>query len=62
MSAVLPRIREQLIGFYPLLLDEGIHTLTIDPYTRFVKMKLIFINLNFVGFHFGESQDAMCYP
>lgn len=52
------------IRFYPPFLGAGIRVVRIsrDRRTFEVRMKLTFLNRNYVGTHFGGSLYAMCDP
>jgi acyl-coenzyme A thioesterase PaaI-like protein len=61
------RLRDWLLkvmSFYPPFLGAGIRVVRISPDRRTfeVRMKLTFLNRNYVGTHFGGSLYAMCDP
>jgi acyl-coenzyme A thioesterase PaaI-like protein len=52
----------RVMNFYPPFLGAGIRVRRADPCTFEVRMKLSFLNRNYVGTHFGGSLYAMCDP
>jgi acyl-coenzyme A thioesterase PaaI-like protein len=52
------------MSLYPPFLGAGIRVVRISPDRRTfeVRMKLTFLNRNYVGTHFGGSLYAMCDP
>jgi acyl-coenzyme A thioesterase PaaI-like protein len=65
MRAVRHDLRNWLLrvmNFYPPFLGAGIRVRRVDPRTFTVRMKLSFLNRNYVGTHFGGSLYAMCDP
>src|SRR5215510_14950185 len=62
MSIRWQRFREHLINIYPPLLGAGIRVRNVDELTTRVEMKLMPLNRNIVGTHFGGSLYSMCDP
>jgi hypothetical protein len=54
----------KVMSLYPPFLGAGIRVVRISPDRRTfeVRMKLTFLNRNYVGTHFGGSLYAMCDP
>jgi acyl-coenzyme A thioesterase PaaI-like protein len=54
----------RMMNFYPPLLGAGIRVRRTGPDERTyeVRMRLTFLNRNYVGSHFGGSLYAMCDP